>query len=211
MSLAEKITAEFVAQIDEQLGVITDELKLLDARLIDLQGKSEGLHTVRARLLGDVAVLPAPQPQPQPEPQAKPQPREEVAAAPAPEPTAESASQRGNHLGKPWTAAEDEAIRDLWPTERAACYLELSHRTPKAVDMRAYKIGVRAGAKNRPTAAVHAFPKRNPSAPPAEPEHSPEFQRQLERVRAGAPISEKPVIRRADPDYTLGGVTELAS
>jgi hypothetical protein len=112
--------------------------------------------------------------------------------------------------GDAWTKEEDEAVRDLWPTARAACYLELSHRSLKAVDMRAYKLGLRAKGANRPTAAVQPFPKRNPPAPPAEPEHSPEFQAQLDRVRNGARIVEKPVIRKADPDMTLGGVAELA-
>jgi hypothetical protein len=33
------------------------------------------------------------------------------------------------------------------------------------------------------------------------------FERQMERVRNGARLIEKPVFRRADPSYTLGGVS----
>ena len=37
------------------------------------------------------------------------------------------------------------------------------------------------------------------------------LERQLERVRKGATVSVKPVMRRADPSYTLGGVAPVAT
>lgn len=56
----------------------------------------------------------------------------------------------------------------------------------------------------RPVPTTLRPPVRRP-APPA-PAFSPQFEAMLERVRQGAPIAEKLVLRAPDPDRTLGGV-----
>lgn len=152
MTLAEKITAEFVAQIDEQLGVITDELKLLDARLIDLQGKSEGLHTVRARLLGEGAVLPGAQRDERPDEE-----RPTAAAQPFPirEPAETIDPAQPARSGKPrpdaWTIGEENILREFYPTEGVVgCVARLPQRNERAIMIMASRLGLQTEKKRPP-------------------------------------------------------------
>lgn len=73
-------------------------------------------------------------------------------------------------------------------------------------------------AQDHPVIARHAskaspppdpFARRERVKPPPDPLWSPEFQAQLDKVAAGKGIVEVIPIRRAEPLYTLGGVSEM--
>ncbi|NJC06537.1 hypothetical protein GGQ97_002330 [Sphingomonas kaistensis] len=147
---ADQIAAEFVAQIDEQLGRVGAELATVGARLVELEATVDGLQAVRARLLGEAAVLTVAEARAG----ATADERPKAAAHPFPLPMPADPDQPAR-AGKPhrdaWTVGEEQILRDLYPTEGVeGCKARLPHRKERAIMIRASRLGLQTETKRPP-------------------------------------------------------------